>query len=74
MPAAAPSPSAPPDLPRDRLMTVREVTAETSLSIATIYRRMAAGEFPRALHLGGNRVGWRASAVDQWMRDRELTG
>lgn len=56
-------------VPSGRLMPIREVTRQTSLSQATIYRRIAAGIFPRPRPLGGNRVAWREADIEAWKAD-----
>ncbi len=47
----------------DAIMSIADVVRRTSLSIATIYRRVEAGTFPRKVPLGGRRVGWYESEV-----------
>lgn len=54
------------------------VKARTGLSRSTIYLRMAAGEFPRAVNLGVRAVGWIEADIDAWIgrqieRSREPT-
>ena len=39
---------------------------ETTLHRATIYRRIAAGDFPRPVRLGRRRVAWRESDIERW--------
>lgn len=50
------------------------VVQVTSLSLATIYRLMNRGEFPRSVRLSANAVGWRASDVYAWVEGRKATG
>ena len=54
----------------DRILRFREVIHRCGVSRATIYRRMAEGDFPRPLRLGGSAVGWRESDIDAWIADR----
>lgn len=54
----------------DRILRLPAVEARVGLSRATIYRRVAAGDFPRPVPLGGKAVGWRLSAILQWMAER----
>ena len=56
--------------PVGRLMKMEEVVQETSLSRTTIFRRVRDGQFPKSIPLGGKRVAWSATAVEQWKRDR----
>lgn len=55
----------------DRILTIHEVVARTSLSIPTIYRQIKTGEFPKQVSLGLNRVGWLESSVAKWINDRQ---
>lgn len=52
-----------------RLISIRDVINQTSLSQATIYRRIAAGIFPKPRPLGGNRVAWREADIEAWKAD-----
>ncbi|HOO50573.1 MAG TPA: AlpA family transcriptional regulator [Alphaproteobacteria bacterium] len=46
---------------------LREVLHRTGLSRSTLYLRIANGEFPKPMSLGGRSVGWLASDVTQWI-------
>ncbi|MBB4837755.1 putative DNA-binding transcriptional regulator AlpA [Sphingomonas kyeonggiensis] len=50
-----------------RLPAVRH---RTGLSRATIYRKMSAGDFPRARQLSTQCVGWLESEIDSWISER----
>lgn len=54
----------------DRILRMPAVRQRTGLSAATIYRRIAAGDFPRAVSLGGTSVGWRNSDINGWIASR----
>lgn len=41
------------------------------LSCSSIYRMMKAGEFPSAIRLSKNAVGWRYADIKQWLDQRE---
>jgi prophage regulatory protein len=56
-----------------RFYTMGEVEAITSLSRATIYRKMTQGTFPASVQISEGRVGWERRAVDEWCEAR-LTG
>lgn len=56
-----------------RFYTVGEVEAITSLSRSTIYRRMAQGNFPKAVEISAGRVGWDKRAIDDWC-EAKLSG
>ena len=47
-----------------------EVERRTQISKASIYRLMAAGQFPTAIKLGERAVAWRASEIDAWLASR----
>lgn len=52
------------------LMRRPEVEKAVDLSSASIYRLMAAGEFPRPIRTGKRAVRWRASDVLAWLEAR----
>ncbi|BBC72887.1 AlpA family transcriptional regulator [Altererythrobacter sp. B11] len=52
-----------------RLLKMKDVERETSLHRATIYRRIAADEFPRPRPIGGGRVAWLESDIEAWKAD-----
>ena len=53
-----------------RFYTMGEVEAITSLSRATIYRKMAQGTFPASVPISEGRVGWGRGAVEEWCQQR----
>jgi prophage regulatory protein len=55
----------------DRYLTVAAVSAITTLSRATIERKIASGDMPPPIYVSERRKCWRESAVRQWMADRE---
>jgi prophage regulatory protein len=44
---------------------VTEVLEKLPVSRATLYRRIKEGDFPRAVRISKNRVGWLKDAVDE---------
>lgn len=58
----------------DALIPLRRVVSTTSLSPATIYRRLAdnTDPFPRPLRVGGRTL-WVASEVAAWVRAQAVT-
>lgn len=46
-----------------------DVVRITALSRSSIYRRIAAGEFPPQVSLGGRATGWRREALRAWISD-----
>lgn len=61
------------ELGSTRLLSSKDVRARTSLSRATIWRKIGAGEFPRPVRLGPNRVAWVEAQVDAWI-ERKVAG
>jgi len=49
-----------------RLMTLSDVLASVSLSQATVYRMIAAGEFPRPVKVG-TASRWLSSEIEAWI-------
>lgn len=68
------APAAATSLPRERLLRRAEVEARTGLSCSALYRRIAAGTFPRPVPLGGGPVRWPESAIDAWIAARCAAG
>lgn len=50
------------------VLPLPEVCRRTGLSVATIYRYMKAGKFPRSVRRGWSNVGWLESDVDAFIR------
>lgn len=55
-----------------RMLKIKEVVAETSLSRRSIYRLIAAGDFPRSRQLSPQRVAWSADDIDAWKQERPM--
>lgn len=55
----------------DVYLRVKQVTAMTGLSRATIYSMMAGGTFPMKTALGVRAVGWLSSEIQTWMTERK---
>lgn len=73
-PAAAPA-SAPLAVTTvDRIVRMPEAVKRSGLSIATIYRRCRAGDFPPKISLGGTSVGFRESDFSRWLAERDQAG
>lgn len=53
-----------------RVLRRRRVEALTGLSRSSIYAGVNAGTFPKPIQLGAQSVGWLASEIDAWLRDR----
>lgn len=54
----------------ESLMRMIEVSRRTGLSRATIYRLIAAGDFPRQVKLSQRASAWSSRAVSAWIADR----
>ena len=52
---------------------IRQVSADTSLSKATIYKMIKAGNFPAPKQLGARSVGWLESDIQAWIDSRIST-
>lgn len=55
---------------KPRLIRRAEVIARVGLCKASIYNRMNSGEFPRPISIGGGRVAWLESDIDNWITER----
>lgn len=55
---------------RPAILRLPEVMRLTGLGRSTIYRLLAAGQFPSPVHLSVRAVGWRRSDVDNWTAER----
>lgn len=49
------------------LLPMKRVSEITSLSRATIYRRISAGTFPKPVNLGGRRIAFARNELDRWI-------
>ena len=55
----------------DRILREREVGERTGLSRTTRRRLIKAGRFPQPVKLTDHAVGWRESAIADWLASRE---
>ena len=53
-----------------RFLRISEVFDRERVSRPTIYRWVAAGEFPKQISIGANSVVWLESDVTKWMDQR----
>ncbi|WP_084583882.1 helix-turn-helix transcriptional regulator [Sphingomonas azotifigens] len=53
----------------DRFLRLKEVLRRTSLSRATLYRKIQKGTFPKQVRIATRCAGWRESAVNAWMHN-----
>lgn len=53
----------------DRILRLNTVLDRTGLSRSTLYRKVENGTFPAQVQIAARCVGWRESAVIEWMRN-----
>lgn len=53
-----------------RLIRLKSLVDKVGLQKSAIYRRIAIGEFPKPVSLGGRSVAWLESDVDAWIREK----
>jgi|GEM_PF-1005136 len=59
-----------PAVKEDRLLTTKQVVVAVDSTVPTLYRWVAAGEFPPPDTRHGNRTFWKESTVELWLADR----
>jgi prophage regulatory protein len=52
----------------DRILRIKAVLERTGLSRSTMYRRMQHGTFPRNVQISTRFMGWRESAIAEWLK------
>jgi prophage regulatory protein len=57
----------------DALLRVRTVSTVTGISPATIYRKVATGDFPQPVRLGARCTRWKSSSVLGWLAAQTAT-
>lgn len=53
-----------------KFYAIHEVVSITTLSRATIYRKMAQGTFPVSVPISEGRVAWPARDIEEWCESR----
>ncbi len=53
----------------DRILRLATVLERTGLTRSTLYRKIAAGSFPRQISISTRCMGWRESAIETWIRN-----
>ena len=53
----------------DRILRLNSVLDRTGLSLATLYRKVADGTFPRQIRIASRCMGWRESAINDWLKN-----
>ncbi|EJB3448268.1 AlpA family phage regulatory protein [Salmonella enterica] len=51
-------------------LELHDVIRRTSLSKATIYRRMSKGQFPKQRQISERRVAWYEEDVNEWIKSK----
>ena len=59
-----------PAIGHQRFLRLPEVRKRVPYSRATIYRKVARGEFPKPYDLGTRAVAWLESEIDAWIQAR----
>ncbi len=54
-----------------QVLSMAELEKRLDLNRTTILRMVRNGEFPKPFKLGARRIGWRDTAIDEWLRSRE---
>jgi prophage regulatory protein len=62
-----------PEMGIKRILRIQEVKHVTGLSRTSIYRQMAAEQFPAAVRLGPQAVGWFEHEIQAWIESLERT-
>ena len=57
--------------PLERLLSIKQITAETGISRSTIYRLLRNGTFPTPIRLGKRGMRWLESEIKAWLRKRK---
>ena len=55
------------DATPDRILRLKTVLNRTGLSRSTLYRKVDDGTFPGQIKIAARCVGWRESAINDWM-------
>jgi prophage regulatory protein len=64
------------DSPIDRIVRLKEICELVGLTDSTVWLLVQRGKFPQPFRIvpGGRAVGWRQSAVESWIDQREHAG
>jgi len=53
-----------------KILSNKEVRSRIPYSSVQIWRKENAGEFPRRVKLGANRIGWIESEIENWIASK----
>ena len=59
---------------QDSVLKMKDLPAILNMSVRTIYSLREHGQFPSPRRLSPKRVGWLASDIQEWVRNRPLVG
>lgn len=54
-----------------RLLRLKQLIEKVGMKKTAIYDRMARGDFPKPISLGGRSVAWIESEIDEWINARK---
>jgi len=54
----------------NRILRLKEVVKLTGMPVSSIYFNMKKGTFPKQVKLTVKSVGWRAGAIDEYLKSR----
>ena len=66
-PGDAPASPTEPEPADDTMLTRKDVSRLTGLSVSTLKRRQTEGTFPLPMQLGPRRIGWPAREIKTWL-------
>ncbi|WP_104657854.1 helix-turn-helix transcriptional regulator [Ralstonia insidiosa] len=53
-----------------KAINIKQVAEKVSLGQSTLYRMIAAGEFPKPFSLAGNQKRWLEEDIDEWLAEK----
>lgn len=53
-----------------KAMKIKDVVEKVSLGQSTIYKMVAAGEFPKPFQIAPRRIAWVESEIEDWLTER----
>lgn len=55
----------------DRILRLPEVIARVGIGRSTVLKQVKEGTFPAPVRLSAHTVGWKLSAIQEWLSTRE---
>ena len=53
-----------------KVLKVKEVASEISVSVPQVYKLVSLGRFPKPIKLGERGSGWLTTEIDAWLQSR----